>query len=160
MTNKGINTSTTSNHIRILFFTLSTIITLNSCCKDEKIDHVETSGAFIHEIISNKINHDRMTQVTQIMIADKDNYLKYMPKTLVKHTCGKPKPLSVLVYDIYQNKPRPKDFKFHSTRDSISPDGKTAWVWFTNLKLDSSPVWVIKLININGNWLVDLPMID
>lgn len=143
-----------------LISTLLATITLNGCCRDKRIDPVEASSEFVKEIVADRVNPDRMTQVTQIMLADKENYLKYMPKTLALHTCGRPKSLSVLVYDIYKNKPRSKDFKFHHTRDSISTDGKTAWVWFVNEKQNDSPTWVIKLININGAWLVDLPMID
>lgn len=157
MTNNNANSYMISIYATLLF---STIIILNSCCTDDRLDPVEASSAFIKEIVADNVNPNRMTQVTQIMLADKDNYLKYMPKTLAKHTCGKPKPLSSLVYDIYQNKPKSNDFKFQHTRDSTSSDGKTAWVWFTNEKLESSPTWLIKLIYVNGIWLVDLPMID
>lgn len=155
--------------LKISAITLCTLLAASSCCNQKELSPQQTCKVFVKEIISGKINPKHITQVTQTIIADKENYLKYMPNTIVKHTCGRPKALSMLVYHIYQDEPKAKDFVFNLKRDSISKNGKTAWVWFTNSKefknnnskIDNTPtIWVIKLVKVNDSWLIDMPMID
>lgn len=50
-------------------------------------------------------------------------------------------------------------FEYRHVRDSLSGDGKVAWVWFTNGKNSCSEQWVVRLIYVNEKWLVDLPIV-